>query len=276
MAPRVVAQPINVMGVANAYPNLNNDALMADRYREMLATSDGSYNPERDRSVGLTLPTKQSGQSTGIGYFPTSDYTVGAEQPSGGVSQSGGSVPKMQTQAPNSGQLQTEGGKSNGGMDMVSSVFNMVSQVQGDLRNNAAFFVNIKKMKQEQKNFDQMFNENVRQWGLEYGLKEWATRKGVELEEAKQKFYEDFQKASFDLDKMVKSEQIQTERLGRRKAEYEFGQQQKTDTNRKELAGRIAKALFSGLTGGKQVMKQPDQRPVAPQNLTLNPQGQGV
>lgn len=140
------------------------------------------------------------------------------------------------------------------GMDQFSGIVNAVHTIVGDMYSSADWW---KKLTQDEplarKQYDEAFFENKRKWNLEYALNEWAQRKRISLEEAKQLFYQRMQEAEFDINKLAQQENILTARENRQQSQYKFAQQKQSDASRRNLGGKIVKALVKGLTAGRPV-----------------------
>jgi hypothetical protein len=136
----------------------------------------------------------------------------------------------------------------------VGAIFDMVNQVIGGVESIGEFFGwddNSKtqkaqfaqSMKETTRRFDQTFFENVRQFNLEYALKEFATRKGIELQFAQQLWNQWIQGKTTD-------SQLKTESLAREKFKFDLDREKELYAKKLQF-GKVFAKSFGNMIRGK-------------------------
>lgn len=125
------------------------------------------------------------------------------------------------------------------GTGIVSNVANIAGTIDSMIMRHKQF-------KEQKRQFDKTFNENIRQFGLEFALKDYATRKGISQAEAQQMLNAE----QFGLAKQTTAENLKTSALGRNIQATEF-QWAKEDRAKKQAYGKaLQKGLMMGIMGG--------------------------
>lgn len=103
---------------------------------------------------------------------------------------------------------------------------------------------------QHQKNIDRAFEENKRRFGLEFALREFSTRKGIEMQEARDQFNRKQSAQSMRTNKAISKENIKTSALGRYQAETQMSWAKDDREKKEKMAKAYSTGLLSGLGGG--------------------------
>lgn len=153
------------------------------------------------------------------------------------------------------------GSQESGSSDMVGSIFDMVSQVTNDLQSTANMFIQGSQVKEQKARWDKTFAENVRQFDLEFALKEFSLRKGLELQEVQQMFNIDLAKKNNNINALIAEANLNDAALTRRVNQYNFYKQIQDDKTKRSAANGVAKAMMQALSGAKPMTPKP-QMPV--------------
>lgn len=130
-------------------------------------------------------------------------------------------------------------GPMNIGMGMVKSgldVYNTIDSIIMRHRN----------ANEQRRQFDQTFDENVRQFGLNYALRDFATRQGVSLAKAKQLY----EAETLALNKQTTAENLRTSALGRQMSATKFAWEKEDRAKQQKRAKAMQKGIVTGLFGG--------------------------
>jgi len=103
-----------------------------------------------------------------------------------------------------------------------------------------------KELAQAKSQFDRQFAENARQFGLEFALKDYATRKGIALNTAQTMLNVEQQKNQ----NAMTSENIKTSALGRGIQQKQFDWQKEDRTKNAAFKKALQKGIVSGILGG--------------------------
>lgn len=124
----------------------------------------------------------------------------------------------------------------------------------GDLTNLIMPWVNAGsqylQMKQQQNNFDKTFAENQKRFGLNFALKEWATRKGFEFQKANKLWNEKVQSKSANLNRAATRENLKSSGQQRMFDAEKMAWMRKDREKSEKVAKAYSKGLLKGL-GGK-------------------------
>jgi hypothetical protein len=127
-----------------------------------------------------------------------------------------------------------------GGLD---SLLNPIMSIAGVV--NSA-----QQQEQAQKNFDRTFEENKRRFGLEFALKEWATRKRMELNEAQALYQRQMGSANLQMNRAAMRENLKAGGLNRFQQERQMSWDREDREKSKKMAESYSSGLLKGL-GGK-------------------------
>jgi hypothetical protein len=128
------------------------------------------------------------------------------------------------------------------GLSPVSGVFNMglaVINAVGSRRQD----------RQTQANIDRNFEENVRRWGVEFALQEFAIRKGISLQEAEIAYRRMAGERQFASDRMAQSSALATAGMSRAQAGQRFAWEAADRKQQVKMQKAMAKGMIQGLTG---------------------------
>ena len=128
------------------------------------------------------------------------------------------------------------GGDITGGLGSLASVWNSIDNS----------IMERKKLAQAKSQFDRQFAENARQFGLEFALKDYATRKGIALNTAQTMLNVEQQKNQ----NAMTSENIKTSALGRGIQQKQFDWQKEDRTKNAAFKKALQKGIVSGILGG--------------------------
>ncbi len=123
-----------------------------------------------------------------------------------------------------------------GGLD---SLLNPIMSIAGAVNS-------VQQQEQAQKNFDKNFDENKRRFGLEFALREWATRKGIEMQEAQVLYQRQMGSGTMQMNRAAMRENLKSSGLNR----FQQERQMSWDRQDREKSQRMAKAYSSGLLKG--------------------------
>jgi hypothetical protein len=104
-----------------------------------------------------------------------------------------------------------------------------------------------KYFKEGKRQFDTSFNENVRQFGLQNALQDFATRQGISLQKAQQLF----QAEQLGLQKQATGENIKTSAQGRGIQATQFQWAKEDRAKQQNFIKALQKGVATGLLGGK-------------------------
>jgi hypothetical protein len=104
-----------------------------------------------------------------------------------------------------------------------------------------------KQFKENKRQFNTSFNENVRQFGLQYALQDFATRQGISLQKAQQLF----QAEQLGLQKQATGENIKTSAQGRGIQATQFQWAKEDRAKQQNFIKALQKGVATGLLGGK-------------------------
>ena len=104
-----------------------------------------------------------------------------------------------------------------------------------------------KKQKSSEMQFDKQFEEASRQFGIDFALKDYATRKGLALNDVRSMLDAQQTKTQGAL----AAENLKTSALGRNIQSQQFEWQAEDRRNKKAIGKALQKGLISGLMGGK-------------------------
>jgi hypothetical protein len=125
------------------------------------------------------------------------------------------------------------------GMDLVDKGVNIADKIDQMVMRH-------KQAKENKRQFDATFKENVRQFGLNYALQDFATRQGISMQKAQQLYAAE----NLAMAKSAQSENLKTSALGRAVTGTQF-QWAKEDRAKQQAMGKaMQKGLVSGILGG--------------------------
>lgn len=110
-----------------------------------------------------------------------------------------------------------------------------------------SIYMRHKNFKENKRQFDAQFNESVRQFGLDYALKDYATRAGISLQKAQQLY----NAQNLTMAQTAQTENLKTSALGRDMQSTEFKWAQEDRAKKQGIGKAMQKGLVMGLTGGK-------------------------
>lgn len=131
-------------------------------------------------------------------------------------------------------------GKTGLGLGLLGDATGIVTSI-GNL------VMRYKEAKEAQRRFDKQFDEDVRRYGIEQAMKEYAQRKGMSLEDARAML----QAGQFGLTKQVSGENIKASALGRNIESTKFKWAKEDRAKQQAYAKALQKGLLMGLGGGK-------------------------
>lgn len=94
------------------------------------------------------------------------------------------------------------------------------------------------------------FNETVRQYNEQFALKEWATRKGLSMQEAQMIFDQQMGRENLALTKAQIGSSLKSEALSRRVAEQNLSWAKEDREKVKEMSKAFSRGMTMGLLGG--------------------------
>lgn len=139
------------------------------------------------------------------------------------------------------------GGFGGGAGDAASMGLGIAAQGVGIVNAVDSIIMRHKALKESKRQFDQQFNENVRQFGLEFALKDYATRKGVSFQIAQQLYNSEV----LGMSKQAQTENLKTSALGRNIQSTQFGWEKEDRKKKQNIGTAMQKGLVMGLLGGK-------------------------
>ena len=154
---------------------------------------------------------------------------------------------------------QTSGNMAGG---MVGAIFDMVNQVIGGV-STIGQLLGIDYKSKEQKRqynqsqaestrrFDKTFYENIRQFNLEYGLKEFATRKGLKLQEAQMMWDQQMGEKTYGLNRATAMSNLRGAEINQKKSTYDFEKQLKKDKGVAKFSKLFTRSLMKSLSNKK-------------------------
>jgi hypothetical protein len=104
-----------------------------------------------------------------------------------------------------------------------------------------------KNLKETKRQFDARFNEEVRQFGLNYALQDYATRKNISLQQAQQLYNAE----NLGMAKTALNENMQTSALGRGITATRWDWEKQDRANANKISKATQKGIVMGLFGGK-------------------------
>lgn len=236
-----------------------------------LGLMSNARQPANDNS-GAT----DNGRTIGVPNISKPSYTTPYTNSSGETYNipSGNSNLQQATEVPTSSPQNTQkyqtntSGNAAGGI--VGAVFDMVHMVISDVMGVGQFFglddqsKTQKKqfeasMKESTRRFDKTFFENIRQFNLEYALKEFATRKGIQLQEVQQIWDRYTQGRTLDAN-------MRTSRIASDKAQFDLNAEKKAYARKAKFSNQVMKA-FTSILGKKKKTAVPTQE-MTPVNTT--------
>jgi len=99
---------------------------------------------------------------------------------------------------------------------------------------------------ESKRRFDQQFQENVRQYGLDFALKDYATRQGISLQKVQMMFNADQQKNQ----NALTAENLKTSALGRGIQQKQFDWMKEDRAKNTAFKKALQKGLATGMLGG--------------------------
>ena len=123
--------------------------------------------------------------------------------------------------------------------------------IGNNLQKLGDFYLKNKSLNQNKKQFDQTFEQNEKHFGLQFALKEFATRKGLELEETQMMYNQWMGGQNLKLNQATTREGIKSSSQQRFQQAEQFNWARE---DREKLAKQdkaFSKGVFKGLLGGK-------------------------
>ena len=108
-----------------------------------------------------------------------------------------------------------------------------------------------KSRKLTKKTFDLTFYENNRRWGMEWALQEWATRKGIALEEAQFLYQQKMGQAGLEMEQAQVGSSLRSEAQARGQAEETMRWAREDRAKASRMGKAYSRGIISGLFGGK-------------------------
>jgi hypothetical protein len=113
-------------------------------------------------------------------------------------------------------------------------------------------FIQARRVRKEgARQFDTTFKENKRRWGLEWALQEWATRKGIAMDEAVQRYNQEMGRKSMDLQSRQVGSQLKSEALTRRSVETQMRWALEDREKSEKMGKAYSRGVISGILGRK-------------------------
>lgn len=103
-----------------------------------------------------------------------------------------------------------------------------------------------KTFKESKRRFDLEFDEDVRRYGIDSALKNYATREGISMAKAKQLYDAE----NLGLTKQTTAENLRTSAMGRGITATKFAWEKQDRTKRQALGKALQKGIVTGLFGG--------------------------
>ncbi|MCP3683491.1 MAG: hypothetical protein GY861_12460 [bacterium] len=123
--------------------------------------------------------------------------------------------------------------------------------IGNNLQKLGDFYLKNKGLNQNQKQFDALFDQNKEQFGLQFALKEFATRKGLELEETQMLYNQDIGRQNLKLNQATTREGIKSSSQQRFQQAEQFNWAREDRDKLAKQDKAFSKGLFKGLLGGK-------------------------
>jgi hypothetical protein len=160
------------------------------------------------------------------------------------ASTAGGTAAKSSTGAiAKEGAASYLGGSTLGeALSPVTTVFNMAMAASNARQSRA-------RDEQTQANIDRNFEENVRRWGVEFALQEFAIRKGISLQEAEIAYRRMAGERQFASDRMAQSSALATAGMSRAQAGQRFAWETADRKKQIQMQKALSKGMIQGLTG---------------------------
>lgn len=124
----------------------------------------------------------------------------------------------------------------------IGEALSPVSTIVGMIQSRKA-----REIQQEQ--FDATFEENKRRFGLEFALREWATRKNMAIDMARQLYNRQYNKAQLNLQTQQVGESLKSSAQSRLQQQTEFGWLKEDREKAKKVSNAYNRGILSGLFG---------------------------
>lgn len=196
-----------------------------------LQRSATELSPTANSSEGMQLQTPPAATSY-INQAKTGEYDYTGS----------GSSSKMPVS--NDMPASSSGANSNWVGSIIDVVKEIWNGVQGYKATETAGDQWNKSFNETKRRFDQTFFENVRQYNLDYALKEWATRKGVQLQDA-QEVWKRYTEGR------ITDQNIRTSRLAEQKTRYDFEKEKKRDAKKQQFSKLFATSFAKAMSKRK-------------------------
>ncbi len=131
---------------------------------------------------------------------------------------------------------------------MVGDAMDFLSDPMG-VQSMMTSMMAIKDQKQAQANFDKQFEEQKRQFGLTFALKEWATRKNVDMAQARMLYNQKLSGQTMRMSKATTRESLKGAAQQRMQAQKQFNWEEQDRDKQQTLGKAYSSGLMKGIGG---------------------------
>ncbi len=135
-----------------------------------------------------------------------------------------------------------------GSSESVGAGIDALSESLLDIAN---LYLKGKSINQQQEQFDATFSQNEKQFGLNFALKEFATRKGLKLQEAQQLYNQKIGSQRIGMERATTRERLKGAGQQRLQTAEQFSWLREDREKKQKQDSFFSKGVLKGLLGGK-------------------------